>query len=339
MTMNHFLKIVVGALLSSATASAFAGAILVNSSSTVALGVNDQGRLNLAAGNIVNNAGSTGLAFNFGTASAPVWQDATSPGCECEGWGVSVNGTTSGFANISTDGIQNLTLDSFTSTGSTAVSEVSLSNLAGLSVKHSFAPSVNAPNELFRVLVEVTNTTGSDVTDLKYVRVMDWDVPPTEFNEFVSIRGTATTTLLELSHDDGFESANPLDTFSDEILPGTTNVDFIDSGPEDHGAFFRFNFGDLADGETQIFEIFYGAAGNEALALAAIGAEGIELFSLGQSNNAGVAANNDPTFIFGFRGVGGTPVIPPSDVPEPMTLSLMGLGLASLSFARRKKRI
>jgi len=58
--------------------------------------------------------------------------------------------------------------------------------------------------------VTIANSTASDLTDVRYVRVMDWDVPPTEFNEYVTIKGTTTTTLLELSHDDGFDTPNPL---------------------------------------------------------------------------------------------------------------------------------
>src|SRR5258706_2254226 len=101
-----------------ATGAAQAGTIILDTSSlataTIALGVNNNGSLNTTdltidpinfpSGNIAQNIGSaattmTGLSFKFPDGS---FRDATSPGCFCEGWGVSFNNTTSGFANVDT---------------------------------------------------------------------------------------------------------------------------------------------------------------------------------------------------------------------------------------------
>jgi hypothetical protein len=332
---SHLLGLATVAALASYSGGALAAATIINSAGTLALGVNDLGQLNTATGSVATNSTRTGIAYNFGTAAAPDFKDATSPGCFCEGWGVSASGV-SGYANeaASTAG---LTLTSFTSTASTATSTVSLSALAGVTVEQKYFESTAAPAALFQNRVTITNGTGATITDVRYVRVMDWDVPPTEFDEFVTIKGTATTTALEKSHLNGFYGSNPLDFGGDGGSGyGGVDVDVVDAGPTDHGAYFRFNFGSLAAGESYTFDIFYGATGDEASALAAIGAAELELYSLGQSSGAGSATSGRPaTFIFGFKGVGGIILEP---VSAPGTLALSGLALLGLGAMRRGRR-
>jgi hypothetical protein len=326
-----------------------AAAVIFNTgnaaTASIALGVNDQGHLNALDpfGSVFTSnafAGEFGVANKFADGT---WRDATSPGCLCEGWGVSgtlASSLTShtGFANISTDfGVNNLVVDSFLTdaaagTGSFATSNVRLGDI-NLLVSQDYRISTATPN-LFENKVTITNNTGEAINDLRYVRVMDWDVPPTEFEEYVTIQGTATTTFLETSHDNGFNTANPLGLTS-PINIGTLNTDFTDDGISDHGAYFKFNFGSLAVGETREFSIFYGAADSEASANAAVAAAEIELFSYGQQN--GDPSGGTPaTYIFGFKGVGGTPVI---RTPEPSSvISFLSLGILGMISLKSKAK-
>jgi hypothetical protein len=299
---------------------------------TIAIGVNADGSLNTAVGSVAVNSSRTGVAYKFPDGA---YRDATSPGCFCEGWGVTVTTAGlvdhSGYANVSSDGGPvNLTIGAFVSDADSATTSTSVTSLPGLTVTHDYQPSVSA--NLYEVTVTITNGTGGALSDVMYRRVMDWDVPLTEFAEFVTIQGALLGDLV-FSGDNGFCSARAGSACA-AILPGTTNTNFVDSGPADHGAVFDFNFGTLAAGESKTFKIFYGAAGTEAAALAAlalVGAEGI--YSLGQSSppSGSPTAGTPATFIFGFGGVGAPPI------PEPASLLLLGGGFAAV-LARRYRR-
>ncbi|HEX2854152.1 MAG TPA: PEP-CTERM sorting domain-containing protein [Opitutaceae bacterium] len=333
----------IAALLGAGLQSAHAGAVIINPAGTVALGINDAGHLNFSSAVNPSNASATGLSI---ITPAGVRLDATAPGCLCEGWGVSGNGV-AGYANVSTDGgVNNLTVDTFSSTATTATSNVHVTSLPTLSVSQVYTPATEAgaSDVLYKDTVTITNTGAATITDVRYVRVMDWDVPPTEFSEYVSIVGTASTTLLQRSHNDGFETANPLVNGS-PITASTLNSDFTDLGVLDHGAYFRFGFGNLAAGESKTFSIYYGAAFSETQALNALGAVGIELYSLGQSSTPNGPDLGLPyTFAFGFKGVGGIVVVPPGPesgaVPEPGTYGLIGAALlgAAVYFRRRQTK-
>jgi hypothetical protein len=230
----------------------------------------------------------------------PTGAEATAPGCLCEGWGAAdATSGTSGFANVSSDGgVNGMTLESFTHTASTALSTVNIGDT--LRVTHDFHPSVSA--NLYEVKVKIENISASPV-DARYRRVMDWDVEPTAFSEFVTIETGGSTALL-FSSDNGFATANPLGGPSSILFTGEA----VDSGPADHGALFDFGFGTLAPGASTSFFIFYGAAGTEAGAAAAITQVHGEVWSLGQpSTPDGPTLGTPNTFIFAFAGVGGTP--------------------------------
>jgi hypothetical protein len=308
----------------------FAGAIITNGSG-VYLGVDDYGQLN-----VENTAGLPGADF-IGLYSTRTSGDSTSPGCLCEGWGIAANGSYQmGANNDWGGGFGNLI--SFSSTASTASSTVS--NLAGnIVVNHTYQPS--ASSSLYEGIVTITNNTGATITDLRYRRVMDWDIDPTPFNEFVTIQGWPATALLATTND-GFRSPDPLSS-RNELGGCADDANFTDCGPNDHGALFDFGFGDLAAGETKTFSIFYGWTATELQALAALGAVEAEVYSFGQAfddadgdgigdSDIGLAGMNRATFIFAFKGVGGTSV---PAIPEPGTWALIAGGLAVMIGARK----
>lgn len=315
-----------GTVLSAGLAtSANAAAIITNG--TVQLGINDEAHLIVPGGTPSSGTGTTDVGLRF----VPLNSEATAPGTPAEGWGVADASTgLTGYANVGIDGVVNLDLKSFNSTASTATSVVTVDDI--LRVTHNYVPS--ATPFLYNAQITIDNIGSALVGDLRYRRVMDWDIEPTAFSEFVTIE-TGNASAVRFTSDDGFASANPLAGPSSILFTGEA----VDSGPFDHGALFDFGFGSLAAGASQKFNIFYGAAPDEATALAALGAVGAEVYSLGQPSVPDGATTGAPnTFMFAFSGVGGAPVVPPpasEPVPEPLTIVGSGLALGFGSLMKR----
>ena len=291
----------------SVVAAPCTGAIISNG--TVQLGVNCTGNLNTPGGTPSSETGTTEVGLRLVATNA----ESTAPGCLCEGWGAA-DATTNvtGYANESA-GTDNVSIVSFTSDADSATSKVAIGST--FEVTHDYQPSTVA-NALYKVTVSIKNTSASAV-HLRYRRVMDWDVEPTAFNEFSTVqKGTASEIVF--TSNDGFATADPLAGPSD--IGSTGN--FTDAGPNDHGALFDFDFGSLATGVTKTFTTFYGAAGTEAAASAALSAVGAEAYSFGQpSTPDGATVGTPNTFIFAFAGVGGTPVFSPDAVDDTLVTS------------------
>jgi hypothetical protein len=338
-TSMHFIPAKLArAVTSVLAASALLGAVEASAGGVIttgltSLGVNDSGELNFFG----DGPGGSLLygVYRHGAG------DAISPGCACEGWGVAVTlgdlSQTSAFANQSSGsgGYEGGTFG-VGALGNTATSTVRMSG-AAITIRHAYGPSLQA--DTFQAQVTISNTGSSAVSDLVYRRAMDWDVPPTEFWEYVTHGGVvanleANGGNVRFASNNGFASSDPLSSpGSIETNIDTVNADFDKAGPDDHGSVFDFAFGSLAAGESRVFNIYYGSAANEAQARSKIAALGANVFSIGQpsglSNGGGEgegggdvpsapgdeivsttsvdpAVSELPAFFFAFGGVGGS---------------------------------
>jgi hypothetical protein len=242
--------------------------------------------------------------------------DAISPGCYCEGWGVYADGA-SAWASVDNGGVSNLGAAAYTFAANAFNSSVFTTN-SNLRVDQVFQPSLAA--DIFQVQVTLTNTSSTiDYNDVRYLRVMDWDVPPTEFNELVTHSGVVANLTgnggnVITAHNNGFEFAGGFTgtgSAGGAIDPLSVNTDFDKLGPDDHGSFFEFGFGPLNAEESRTFYIYYGAAPTRADALTRLGSLGVNLYSLGQPDVTDPDAAT--TFVFAFGGVGG---VAPGSSPE-----------------------
>ena len=275
------------------------------SNGTVRLGINPQGHIDV----LVDGIDQLGLQY------MPTGADALIPGCWCEGWGVAdLTSSTAGWASAAGgNGLvsPNLTVTGFDVTADKADSTVEIGGR--LRVRHVYRPSLRP--ELYQVDLTVENIGGSSA-DVVYRRAMDWDVPPTEFDEFVTIQGSHPR-LLD-STDNGFNHVNPLSPLLDLGARGT----FKDVGPDDRGGVFDFALGTLAPGGSASLTMFYGAAANEVDALAALDAVDADLYSLGQPNTPdGPTLGTPNTFMFGVTdgATSSGPVIASGRLVVPMS--------------------
>jgi len=326
------------------------GAIISNG--TVRLGVNNTGNLNYDPPGAAPSPGYSGVGIQHVASN----YDATYAGCTCEGWGAGVaggafNGEWGGADD--SQGVFDLTVNSFTSTATTATSVVTVRGGTPptdlMRVTHAYEPSPLTPN-LYQVTVTIENLTpgtlGVGEQGIRYRRLMDWDIP-FPGSEVVTQRGWGATNLIRTSSD-GFDGPNPFSTPS-AICGAPMNADFTNVGPCDHGGLFDFAFPALAAGSSRTFVTFYGAASTVDEMRAALGAVGAEVYSLAYCGTPGAvgsglpacAGNGPPSvFAFGFQGVGGTPVEPggPSVVPEPGTVLLTATGLLGMLVGVRSRR-
>lgn len=295
--------VVASVVLPAQPASAVIDPAGIISNGTVKLGINVTGELN------VDEVGITYI---------PTDGDGISPDCDCEGWGAAdETSTVSGWATQDNGSTTNVATESFTITADTAVSTVLIPDATTptMRVTHNYHPSVT-PN-LYEVTVTIENLSPNPIIP-RYRRVMDWDIPPTEFDEYVTIQGTASSSRIVAASDNGFAEPDALAPLTWINFTGDA-IDNLDTvltpggfGPDsDHGALFDFRFPSLAPTASSSFNIYYGAASTEAEANVALAAVNAEIYSYGQANvEDGPTLGIPNTFIFAFQGVGGLVQIP-----------------------------
>ena len=272
------------------------------------------------------------LGFSGVGLSWPGTGDAITPGCLCEGWGVASGGV--GNYTYGATGVSGLSGATFTpgATPDKGVSMVTTSG--GLTVTHTY--SQTASGNLFRVDVSIANATGADVTDLRYARTLDWDVPPGHFDDdFTTIwtgaaGGAPVGNVLHTSFNP-FAAPDPM--VKRGVYGGPVDANATDR-TGDLGAYFILSFGALANGATRDFTTYIGANRDVASLLADFGANGVGAYSYSYDNDGPAA------FGWGFGGAGiGVPPIGGSPVPAPATLGLLGAGLIGLVSVLRRQTV
>jgi hypothetical protein len=288
-----------------------------------------------------------GIRFHINTA---IENDATSPGCLCEGFGASAlfsdSSSVEGGANQAS-GENNIGYPDPSLVGTNGV-DTSATIGTTLGVTHQYRPS-NVTANGYDILVTLTNLHATEgITRLRYERSMDWDIYPTTFWERVDV-DLGTAADVKCAHNDGFVQDFPKTDFTPasglsgaagqagSCFGGPRPRSFFNVGPADQGAAFLLEFADitvttpLAVGASRSFSIFYGAANNKAAARALIPVIGAEAYTFGYparpdkvstyadrgyvgTGTCGSSNDGSPnTYIWAFKNVGGTIIIPNDD--------------------------
>ena len=271
----------------------------------VRLGINSEGHLNVPGYEASSGTGTSTVGLRY----VPTNADSLSPGCECEGWGVAdVGRDIGGSANESWGGVrdQNLVNAGFDADSGTSI--VRAGSGGEFTVRHDFIPAPETAN-LYQVEVTITNSTSSlggllglyyGPLTPTYRRVMDWDVEPTAFSEYVTIdaKGGKLPPEVVAATNDGFASPDPRRPATDLGGVGL----FTDLGPWDHGALFDMELPELDPGESVSFTLWYGAAGTTKEARDALDAVGADAWSLAEPDVPdGPTIGSPNTFAFGLR--------------------------------------
>ncbi|MGW5179162.1 hypothetical protein ACWERY_33195 [Streptomyces sp. NPDC004082] len=281
--------------------SLFGGSI-GGAATEVEIGVQPGGNLITPSGRPSAGVGTTDLGLRHKPTN---YEGVSVAGCFCEGWGIEVTppggvGQWAGWSH----GVQGLSdnaeIVEFSTTATTAKSVVRLVGTDyPITVTHEYRPSSRP--ELYDVKVTVASEAPpGDQPSVVYRRVVDWDVEPTPLNEYVTLK--ADHDRVVFASDDGLAGPNPLTG-----RPWLHNSgSFTDAGPYDQGTLLDIDVPVDAvagqPGTSGSFDLYYGAAGDQQTALAALGAVNAPVYSLAKPSTAGNPAGGSPvTFVLGYK--------------------------------------
>ncbi len=331
---------------------------LIQSQQTIMIGVNPTGNLNTPNGagttatNSLNvnisqaNSGSVGISYYWpgakkvGTTGtyAKGWYDSTSQGKKWESWGAGAldnrGAQAWGSASIESAGVVNMTVKSFVVDPTSIKSTVWINDTSGnpmLEVTHLYGPTSGDTNQnLFQGLVTITNISNDTLQDVRYRRMMDWDILENVLDPSVDAVGvkasynSSTNPKIWSYCDNGGESISAPYTQANPFIAckpwnnASLNQDYVGqtggaSAQYGTGSSFDFQFGKLPCNSSVTFYIYYGAAGsrtalsnpNDPQNPGAMERVGATVYSMAYDPNYPTLA-----YAFGFKGISGTAIAP-----------------------------
>ena len=254
----------------------------------------------------------------------PAGQDYILPGTPRDSWGIT-GSTGSAFADYQDYGTLGISSTLITPGLNSATAVSSLMNgIALTQVYNFFAPNILSIQET------VTNTTGADIDNVIFRRNVDFDVPPTAFNENVFGVLGANASVVGNSYY-GFENPNPSSPFGYQCGTSCNQTG-------DLGVGIDLGLGTLTAGSSKTFAYYYGI--NQP------GQNLNDLFSqaqgLGLNYLIGAQSSENGAYPglgsgAAFLGVSSVGTIAGA-VPEPATWAMMILGVGAVGFAMRRSR-